>query len=253
MDGTGEFYDPIAPAYASPALLSEEKEIEDDVHFYRELAREADGPTLEIGVGAGRIYLELLADGVDIDGIDLSPAMIDQLREYAASCDLEPSVWVDDVLTFDPDREYDLVCAPQEIVNFFPSMDDQRAALESIRNVLAPGGRFATNMGVPQFETIVENHGVTIEKQFSGTDGEYRIERTAYLEDEIEQLARIERVVYRDGELIGERETTVALIPKREWELLLEVTGFSDWQVYGGFDRDPLESAGQQMVWVVDR
>lgn len=251
MDGTGEFYDPVAPSYASPSL--EDDDLEDDVRFYRELAREADGPVLEVGVGTGRIYLELLADGIDVDGIDVSAEMVAQLREYAADHDLEPSVWVDDVLTFEPDREYDLVYAPEEVINFFSSVEDQRSALRSIREVLAPGGRFATNMGVPQFETIVENHGEPIEKNFSGTDGQYRIVRTAYLEDELEQLARIEREVYREGELVGHRETTVSLMPKRQCELLWEVTGFDDWEVYGGFDRDPLESSDQEMVWVLER
>ena len=88
MNETGEFYDPLAGAYDPPAIATDEEEIADDVRFYRNLAGEVDGPTLEVGVGTGRIYLELLADGVDIDGIDVSPAMIDQLREYAASCDL---------------------------------------------------------------------------------------------------------------------------------------------------------------------
>ncbi|WP_135853899.1 class I SAM-dependent methyltransferase [Halorussus salinus] len=252
MNGTGDFYDPIAPAYDPPTIVTGEEEIAEDVRFYRALAREIDGPTLEVGVGTGRIYLELLADGIDIDGIDVSSAMIDQLREYAASCDLDPSVWVDDLLTFAPEREYDLVYAPEEILNFFPSMADQRTALERVHDALAPDGRFATNMGVPQFETIAENDGRTLEQHIEADSGHYRIERTAHLEDEIEQLARIEREVYCDGELVGERETMMSLISKRQCELLFELAGFSDWQVYGGFERDPLSSSDQEMVWVVE-
>jgi SAM-dependent methyltransferase len=38
------------------------------------------GPALELGIGTGRIALPLAARGVRVDGIDLSPAMVDQLR-----------------------------------------------------------------------------------------------------------------------------------------------------------------------------
>lgn len=50
----------------------------EDVAFYRELALDADGPVLEIGCGTGRIYLELLAAGVDAYGVDISAAMLEK-------------------------------------------------------------------------------------------------------------------------------------------------------------------------------
>ncbi len=65
-------------------------------------------------------------------------------------------------------------------------------------------------------------------------------------------MIRYRRVLYREGELVADRETPMALIPKRQFELLFEVTGFTDWQVYGGFEREPLESATQEMVWVAE-
>jgi SAM-dependent methyltransferase len=38
------------------------------------------GSVLELGIGTGRIALPLAARGICVDGIDLSPAMVDQLR-----------------------------------------------------------------------------------------------------------------------------------------------------------------------------
>lgn len=252
MDGTGEFYDPIASVYDPPAIVTESDEIADDVRFYLELAREVDGRTLEVGVGSGRIYLELLADGIDVDGFDLSADMVEQLREYAEMVDLDPNVWTADLLDFEPEREYDLVYAPEEVLNFFPSLDDQRAALETIHDALAPGGLFATNMGVPQYQVIAENDGKPMEKLLQAAEGPYRVVRTAHLADEVEQLARIHREVYDDDELVAERETTMALVPKRQCELLFELAGFGDWEAYGSYDRTPLESGDPRMVWVVE-
>ena len=38
------------------------------------------GPALELGIGTGRIALPLAAQGIPVDGIDISPAMVAQLR-----------------------------------------------------------------------------------------------------------------------------------------------------------------------------
>jgi 2-polyprenyl-3-methyl-5-hydroxy-6-metoxy-1,4-benzoquinol methylase len=38
------------------------------------------GPVLELAIGTGRIALPLAARGIRVDGIDISPAIIEQLR-----------------------------------------------------------------------------------------------------------------------------------------------------------------------------
>lgn len=81
----------------------------DDTEFYRERALAADGPVLEVACGTGRIYLELLAAGVDADGVDVAGPALSVLREKAAERGLEPSVWQGDMRTLSVDREYDLV------------------------------------------------------------------------------------------------------------------------------------------------
>lgn len=248
MDDPGEFFDPVASIYDARI----ESDQGTDIDFYRELANETGGPALELGVGTGRVYLELLADGVDIDGIDLSERMLDQLRENAREDDLDPSVWKGDMTDFETDRKYDLVFAPARAFNHLPSLAEQRAVLRNVREVLTPDGRFALNTYVPRFETVA-NYGTPQKEQLEVDSVSYRIVRTSKLVDEVEQLVSIQWEVHREGELIAERETPIALIPKRQFELLFELAGFSDWQVYGGFGREPLESADEEMVWIVDK
>ena len=48
------------------------------VAFLEQLA--GPGPVLELAIGTGRIALPLAARGIRVDGVDISPAMIDQLR-----------------------------------------------------------------------------------------------------------------------------------------------------------------------------
>lgn len=50
--------------------------VDGDVEFYRELARGAGGPILDVGCGTGRVAIELARDGHAVLGVDLSAAML---------------------------------------------------------------------------------------------------------------------------------------------------------------------------------
>ncbi|MFC6952807.1 class I SAM-dependent methyltransferase [Halorubellus litoreus] len=252
MDDDAAFFDAMAAYYDARHRSGDDDATPADARFYRDLVADADGPALELGVGTGRVYLELLAAGLVVDGVDVSTGMLDVLREKAAARGLTPSVRRGDVLDLDPDREYDVVYAPNRMFNHLTSIDDQRAALHNVRDALAPGGRFALNTFVPAFD-VVADYGDAVEQTLTVDDDHYRVVATTSLDDEVEQVARLHHEVHRNGAFLTERETTLALVPKRQFELLFDAAGFSDWTAYGDFDREPLESPSQEMVWVVER
>src|SRR6266516_7147029 len=55
-----------------------------DLAFYLETARAARGPVLEAACGTGRVLIPTREAGVDIDGFDREPAMLERLRAKAA-------------------------------------------------------------------------------------------------------------------------------------------------------------------------
>src|SRR4249919_1313402 len=56
----------------------------DDVEFYVSLARQADGPLVELAIGNGRVAVPVAqATGRPVLGIDSSPAMLEQARVKA--------------------------------------------------------------------------------------------------------------------------------------------------------------------------
>jgi EAL domain-containing protein (putative c-di-GMP-specific phosphodiesterase class I) len=62
----------------------------EDVAFYVELARDADGPIVELAVGNGRVAIPVSqATGRSVIGIDSSPAMLEQARIRAANAGVE--------------------------------------------------------------------------------------------------------------------------------------------------------------------
>ncbi|SFS80480.1 class I SAM-dependent DNA methyltransferase [Halostagnicola kamekurae] len=242
FDDTAAFYD---------AVYGES--VDGDREFYRDLATDVDGPVLEIGCGTGRIYLELLRAGVDADGIDVSSGMLDVLRGKAAEDGLEPTVWEADVTEFEAGREYALVTVPFRAFLHLTEIDEQLEALERIHDSLASDGRLVLNAFAPSFEVICQQYG-TWEKRHLEVDGaSYTYRTKTEIIDEVEQLARVRAVVFDgDGDRLFQTDTPLALVSRREFELLFRLSPFASWRAFGGFDREPLEKASQEMVWIAE-
>ncbi|WP_049928962.1 class I SAM-dependent DNA methyltransferase [Halopiger goleimassiliensis] len=233
------------------ALLTAERE---DVEFYVDLARRADGPVLEAACGTGRIYLELLAAGVDADGFDRSRDMLEILRESAAERGLEPSVWQADLTDVGADRRYALVTCPFNTVMHLGSIDEQLAALRSIYDALAPGGRFVFDVFVPSFEVICEEYG-TWQTESVETDGEsYEVRTHTQVLDELEGRILVETECYdADGSLVFASEDRLSLLPKRHLELLARCSPFDSWSATGDFSDEPLSADHSIQVWSLRR
>ncbi len=56
-----------------------------DLDFWRNLAKIVDGPVLEIGSGTGRVLFPLARSGVEVVGVDSSPAMLARARAHLAA------------------------------------------------------------------------------------------------------------------------------------------------------------------------
>src|SRR5205807_10445494 len=78
------------------------------IDFFVELARQANGPVLDIACGTGRILLPCLQAGADVDGLDLSEPMLSTLRKKAAALQLAPRLYTADMSDFELPRRYAL-------------------------------------------------------------------------------------------------------------------------------------------------
>lgn len=249
MHAAEGFFDAWADLYDADY----EKQEIGDVEFYVELARQADGPVLEVGCGTGRIYLELLEADVDAYGIDISEEMLAVLKQKASEDNLTPQVRQADMTEFTPDREYALIIVPFRTFLHNITVADRKAALRRFRHALAPDGRLALNFFIPNFEVICEEYGEQETRILTRDGEEHVVIDVTDIENELEQIVKAKRTLEYDGEVIREAEFRLALVSKTEFELLLEITGWSEWTGYGGFEREPLEVGAQEMVWIAER
>lgn len=225
-----------------------------DVDYYVERAKAVDGPVLELGCGSGRIYLELLAAGVDADGLDRSPDALAVLRDRAEQRGLDPSVWQADMTEFGADREYALVTCPFNAIQELTTLGAQQALLESVHDVLAPGGAFVFDTFVPDIEFIAETWGEWRQRivEFRDEPVEYRT-RSRIVDDVTQEYVSEKTAVTRDGERLFSFEGRATLLPYRELELLARSSPFESWDVTGDYTDEPLTDEHSAQVWTFER
>lgn len=224
----------------------------DDVAFYVGEAKKAKGKILEVACGTGRIYLELLKEGLDAVGIDISEEMISALKTKAEDMKLKPHVHVADMRSFRLDEKFDLIMVPFRSFLYNLTTEDQLNTLKNFRAHLAPGGRLVLNFFYPDIERMM-SFGKESEDLVVMENGRYLLREKSFFVDEINQTIETVAALFKDNELFWKGSYRLAFIYKREFELLLRHAGFGKSSVYGGFDLRPLSSYKQEMVWIVKR
>jgi SAM-dependent methyltransferase len=105
------------------------------------------GSVLELAIGTGRLALPLAATGLRVDGIELSAAMIEQLRARPGGADL--AVTCGDMASVVlPDRYALVFVAFNSIMNLI-TQDGQVACVANAARHLDDGGVFAVENVVP--------------------------------------------------------------------------------------------------------
>ena len=122
----------------------------DDVEAVSFLARLAgNGPALELAIGTGRIALPLAARGVRVDGIDLSPAMVDKLRAKPGGEEI--SVTMGDFADVGVDGSYRLIFIVFNTLFNLLTQHDQVRCFENVAAHLTEAGSFVVEAFVPTF------------------------------------------------------------------------------------------------------
>src|SRR6266568_9344636 len=105
----------------------------EDVPFYVELAREADGTLVELAVGNGRVAIPVAqATGRRVIGIDSSPAMLAQARERAADADVVLDLREEDIREVEIEEPAAMIYCPGRSLLHLPTWADRRRCFESV-------------------------------------------------------------------------------------------------------------------------
>ncbi len=207
-----------------------------DVPFYAALARDADGPLVELAVGDGRVAIPVAqATGRRVIGIDASPAMLAQARVRAAEEGVELDLREGDMREFELDEPAALIYCPGRSLLHLPTWADRRRCFERVAVSLRPGGRFAWN-------AFTFDHHVAF-----AIDGQHADTPLPHTKHYSVSDNRVD-IALDDG-----GTGSLWWATKNEWLGLLDVAGLQIEALYGGFAGEPLDDNSSEYVFVARR
>jgi SAM-dependent methyltransferase len=209
-----------------------------------ELAR--GGRALELGIGTGRVALPLAARGVEVHGIDASPAMVERLRAKPGGAQL--AVTFGDFADVPADGEFDLVFV---VFNTFFALLTQEAQVRCFRNVAArlkSGGAFLLEAFVPDLTRF--DHSGTTNKATRVTND--RVELDVAQHDAAAQHVTAQKVVITDGQ-VRLYPIQIRYAWPAELDLMAQLAGLRLRERWSGWRREPFDAGSGKHVSIYEK
>ena len=237
---TAELYDYVGP-------YQERK----DYLFFVDLAKECNGPVLELGCGTGRVLIPTAQAGIEITGLDLSKRMLaicrQKLLKLPISVRAKTQLIDGDMRSFKVGRKFNLITIPFRPFQHLISVKEQVACLNCAFEHLQRGGRIVVDIFNPLLTNLTDESRKKEfgdEAPFCMPDGRrvQRRTRTAAV-DLFQQVLDCE-LIYYVTHPDGREERLVHAFQMRylfryEIEHLLTRCGFDLETVYSDYDRSP--------------
>ena len=214
------------------------------VAFLEQLA--GRGPVLELGTGTGRIALPLAARGVRVDGVDLSPAMVAQLRTKPGGDEI--SVTVGDFADVPVPGAYRLIFVVWNTLFNLLTQEDQVRCFENVAAHLTDDGFFVVEAFVPAFL--------------------YRLRNDQYVDAEAIRVDEVRLDLLRHDmatQMIEESHVSLSpagvrlnpVVQRYAWpselDLMARIAGLRLKSRWGGWNREPFNSTSSTHVSVYGR
>ncbi len=228
-----------------------------EIGYFRRFV-EAGQPALDVACGTGRLLLPYLRDGLDVDGCDISPDMLEHCRSAAEREGLSPNLYAQAMHGLDLPRRYRTVF----VCGGFGLGSTREQDVEGLRRLhdhLEPGGLLVLDAEVPYADAGLWQYWPKEQRlelprprrppgeRRLGSDGaEYELRGRLLAFDPLDQSVtrELQAFMWRDGELVAEEvhRLTERFYFRSELVLLLENAGFVDVEVRG--DHNDAEPTG---------
>lgn len=231
-----EVYDKTYAAGFTPSVL------EPIVGLLDELA--AGGQVLEFAVGTGRVALALSERGVSVQGIELSPHMVEQMR-IKTGANAVP-VTLGDMSSTRVPGAFNLVYLVANTIMNVTTQEEQVAVFANAATHLQPGGHFVVEVIVPQLRRVPAGETArvfTLEPDHVGIET---------FDDPVDQVAWSHHWMEVDGRLVRHAAPYRYVWPS-ELDLMANVTGFHRKVRWADWDRQPFTATSASHVTVYEK
>jgi SAM-dependent methyltransferase len=207
------------------------------------------GPALELGIGTGRVALELARHGVEVHGIEASQAMVDELRRKPGG-DAIP-VTIGDFADVGIEGSFRCVYVPFNTFFALLTQDDQVRCFRNVAAHLAPDGVFVIEAFVPDLGRF--RNGANVTASAVSTDpANVGVDLDVTRLDPVNQ--RIDAVILflRDGHEVIARPVRLRFAYPGELDLMARLAGMRLRTRMGGWKGEPFDAASARHVSVYE-
>jgi SAM-dependent methyltransferase len=240
-----------------------------EIQFFKALVQRFGQPALDVACGAGRLLIPFLRAGLDVDGCDISPDMLDFCRQRARREGLSPRLYNQSMHELALPRKYRTIVVCGAFGLGGSRQHDQEALNRFFRH-LVPGGALLLDTYLPYKDADEWRYWIREEREglpepwpASGTrrraeNGE-EIELTNRLAalDPLEQVVtrEIRATLWRDGQIVRQEEYKLfeRLYFRSELLAMLALAGFRDIQVLGDYTEKNASPDSGILVYVARR
>jgi len=199
--------------------------------------------------------MEALDQGADIFGIDISPEMINILKDKLPEKEYY-RIQIQDICTFNLERKFDLIIAPFRVFMHLLTVDEQLKALDTVFEHLNPGGNFIFDLFIPNLKMLHE--GLNHVKDF---DGEYEpgkklIRYTSMHADLVNQISHITFKLVWDEDSIEKTEewkTDLRFFFRYEIEHLVAQSKLKLVDIFGDFEEGELNKNSKEFIVICEK
>jgi len=220
-----------------------------------------DAYIVELGIGTGRIAIDVAKGGRSILGVDVSPAMLELCRKKAKIANVSDRVRLiqDDIKLFKLQKKANLIILPFRSIGHLLTLDEKKSAFTQIFHNLSPGGEFVFDHYVFDESWARANHGVP--RLMYGTqkliDGGIFIWDTYMYDYSTQTMQCFIKVEKTDswGKVICKayHPLSFSWILPSQVEKLVNETGFRIQALYGDFEMNPFEENSHDQIWVLKK
>ena len=226
--------------------------------FYVDACVAADPPVVELGVGDGRIAVEVARRGVRVTGVDASPAMLRLCRARAKQAGVGERITTlkADFLDFTLTEPAALITLPYHSLGHLTTLDDKQRAMRQVFNQLRPGGQFIFDDFLVTPVLLAHMRQVQLRASYRSPEGQDTLLWVTSLVDEPSQSLTVvtwEDLLDDEGRLDRRhyRRLSLSWLQPAQTRRLLMDAGFEIDACYGNFEQAPFDSTtAQEQVWI---
>lgn len=229
--------------------------------FYVHICSHTQGNVVELGVGTGRIAVDIARFGSFVTGIDISSVMLKHCLAKAKDAGIDKYIRLiqSDVREFTLSQKSDLIIFPFRSIGHLLTLDDKKAALNRIYDNLNPGGSLIFDHYVFDVQWALAHNGIPrLMYSSMESDQEGLFIWDIYKYDLSAQVMRCFIIVEKTdaaGHVISKSYNPLSFswILPEQVRTLAEEVGFVVQDLYGDFKCGAFNEESCEQIWRLRR